>query len=147
MRLADIPSPPLWLGLAGLIPFAGMAALAVHADGAQRTIYLFYLAGYGVVILSFVGALHWGVAMMLARASDADRWMLMTWSAIPALIAWTTLPFPPRQALLLLIATFWVHFAMDRMLVARYPIPRWYVPLRLILTVGATGCMAIGATL
>lgn len=145
MRLADIPSPPLWLGLAGLIPFAGMTGLAAHAEGAQRTIYLFYLAGYGVVILSFVGALHWGVAMMLTRASDAERWKLMTWSVVPALVAWAALPFPPRQALLLLIATFWVHFLMDRAMAARHLLPQWYVPLRLILTVGATGCMAIGA--
>ena len=140
----SIPKAPLWLGIAGLIPFFGMLSLAAGIDGPQRTVRLFYLAGYGAIILSFVGALHWGVAMMLTRDSDADRWKLMTWSTVPALIGWSTLPLPPHPAFAVLIATFWVHFAMDRGLATRHGVPEWYLPLRLILTSGATVCLALG---
>ncbi len=102
----QIPRPPLWLGLAGLIPFLGMLTLTAGADGPQRAARLFYLAGYGAIILSFVGALHWGVAMMLTRDSDSERWKWMTWSTVPALIGWATLPLPPQPAFLVLIAAY-----------------------------------------
>ena len=134
----------MWLGLAGLIPFFGMLSLAAGVEGTQRTVRLFYLAGYGAIILSFVGALHWGVAMMLTRDSDTERWKLMTWSTVPALIGWATLPLPPHTAFAVLIATFWVHFVMDRALATRHGVPDWYLPLRLILTSGATACLALG---
>lgn len=146
-RQMPIPRAPLWLGLAGLIPFLGMLALAAGTDGPQRTVRLFYLAGYGAIILSFVGALHWGVAMMLARAGESERWKLMTWSTVPALIGWATLPLPPHPAFGVLIAAYWVHFAMDRALARHDGVPGWYLPLRLILTSGATACLGLGLLL
>lgn len=124
-----------------------MLALAAGVEGPQRTVRLFYLAGYGAIILSFVGALHWGVAMMLTRDSDAERWKLMAWSTVPALIGWATLPLPPHTAFPVLIGAFWVHFLMDRALATHRGVPGWYLPLRLILTSGATVCLALGLVL
>ena len=40
---------------------------------------------YGAVILTFVGAVHWGYAMR----DEEIRWGRMTWSVTPSLVAWS----------------------------------------------------------
>ncbi len=68
------PKVPLWLGVAGLIPFVALSlALAAGA-----TLPLFTdedsmrvaLVGYGVAILSFLGGVRWGVALKEDEAGD-----------------------------------------------------------------------------
>ena len=49
------------LGIAGLIPFAAGAALALLSDDAAAARAA--LLAYGAVILSFLGAVHWGLAL------------------------------------------------------------------------------------
>jgi len=67
-----IPKAPLWLGAAGLIPFVS-CSLGVVAGGIDLTplsLPLMTPEGliklqslYGASILSFMGAVHWGLAM------------------------------------------------------------------------------------
>ncbi|MFC7474774.1 DUF3429 domain-containing protein [Dankookia sp. GCM10030260] len=64
-----LPRPTLWLGLAGLLPFLGTALLAWTAPPDWRGVALHALAAYGAVILSFLGAVHWGLAL---RAPPAE---------------------------------------------------------------------------
>ena len=53
-----------WLGYGGLIPFLALtpASLLDHQHGAVWSDALY---AYGAIILSFIGALHWGLAMGL----------------------------------------------------------------------------------
>ena len=60
---APIPGPVAWLGYGGLLPFGALALLLL--DGARSALWWPALLAYGAVILSFVGALHWGFAMVL----------------------------------------------------------------------------------
>ena len=57
-----LPRHVAWLGYGGLLPFVGLAALAGF-DPHHLLAWSDALVGYGAVILSFIGALHWGVAM------------------------------------------------------------------------------------
>jgi hypothetical protein len=67
------------------------------------------LVNYGAVILSFVGALHWGFAMTVQDMSAEQGRDRFIWSVIPALIAWiATLLLMPLGCLLLVIG-FVVH--------------------------------------
>ena len=54
---------PSILGWAGLVPF-GLATLGTHS-GLEALVRYGFLGGtaYGAVILSFLGAVHWGLAM------------------------------------------------------------------------------------
>ncbi|KAH8953443.1 hypothetical protein BDL97_08G027700 [Sphagnum fallax] len=73
VNLKEVPVPALVLGFAGLIPFVALvppivsmlplpeALFAVHAE-AQ--------AAYAAVIVTFLGAVHWGLAMANYSAKD-----------------------------------------------------------------------------
>lgn len=59
------PIPPLTrlLGFAGLLPFLAAALGAWAGPEAWRGAALWALAAYGAVILSFLGAVHWGFGL------------------------------------------------------------------------------------
>lgn len=136
-RSHPLVSSALWLGIAGLLPFFFLASTALLEPALRVAVHM-PLVAYGAVILAFVGALHWGIALVLPTATDRQRIFLMLWSVVPALLAWAAVLLPVGLDLALLIAAFWIHFAFDYQLAQQQPIPRWYLPLRIILTVGAT---------
>ena len=126
--------------LAGLLPFIGLAIGSVVMDGAHAAMLHLPLVGYGAVILSFVGALHWGVALTHPTASQRDRTVLMSWSVVPALLGWVAL-MAPAGADLLLASGFWAHLAFDWRAARRHALPGWYLPLRIVATSIATLCL------
>ncbi len=92
------------------------------------------LVAYGMVILAFVGALHWGFTMKTPEFDERDRWTWMGWSVTPALLAWTASLFPFRPAVAILAATFVVHLAVDHLFASRSGLPPWYLTMRRALT-------------
>ena len=62
------PPAVTWLGYGGLLPFVG-TALTFFLDRHHGSVWLHMALAYGAVILSFVGALHWGFAMAHPAAS------------------------------------------------------------------------------
>jgi len=145
------PLPVLvgWLGYAGALPFVA-TALAARADPAHASLWAFALLAYGAVIVSFVGALHWGVAM---SASGLDggfaqrRSVLYAWSVVPCLLAWAALLTHAVflggtvWAAALLVLAFVAHYRFDRPLARAMRLPAWYLPLRLRLTLVA--CLSL----
>jgi len=134
---AQTPAAALWLGIAGLLPFVLLAAWRIHDPQGPGIVHI-ALVAYGAVILTFVGALHWGFAMLLPRTSRKEQWLLMGWSTLPALAAWSAMIVPANVDLGLLIAVFWLHYAFDMTVARRRHLPAWYLPLRTLLTLGAT---------
>lgn len=128
------------LGYGGLLPFLALAALA-WLDPARQARWSGALLEYGAVILAFVGALHWALAMQATTLAQARRAQAYAWSVVPALIAWGALQLAPGPAALLLVVGFTLHLWADRTLAARMPLPAWYLPLRLRLTAVACACL------
>ena len=56
----SLPTIVRTLGYAGLMPFIGLAFMVQLADSPNDLIALESLVAYGAVIVSFLGALHWG---------------------------------------------------------------------------------------
>ncbi len=137
-----IPRSALWLGTAGLIPFVVLAS-ALYALPDYRPVFVFWLTSYAAVILSFVGAVHWGAAMLHARMSEADRAVFMTWSVVPALAAWAALLMPAKTGLLLMAATFAAHYGADRQFAQRFSLPPWYLRLRAGLSAVVIVCLLL----
>jgi hypothetical protein len=52
------------LAYSGLVPFIGLAALSFLVSPAQRPTVIFSLLAYGATIVSFLGAIHWGLTMI-----------------------------------------------------------------------------------
>lgn len=138
-----LPRTVAWLGYGGLLPFLALApaSLLDHHHGA---VWGDALYAYGAIILSFIGALHWGLAMSLPDLSDRQRSAWFAWSVVPALIAWPAVLFSPPLAALLLVLGFIAHYLQDRRLARQARLPDWYLPLRLRLSCVACICLVAG---
>ncbi|MBE7219690.1 MAG: DUF3429 domain-containing protein [Caulobacteraceae bacterium] len=138
-----MPRAPLALGLAGLIPFWGLAlALLVHgAFGLDPAVIDLALATYAAIIVSFLGGIRWGLA---TRADDtaAAPYAL---SVVPSLVAWAALAAhePWRLAILGLVAL--ALGPLDLGLVRSGAAPAWFGRLRLILSTGAGVALLLAA--
>jgi hypothetical protein len=147
MNLSSSISPPRYvflLGYGGLLPFIGLALLILTSLD-DRPFWAVALVNYGAVILSFIGALHWGFAMSVQNMSAELRRDRLIWSVIPALIAWLSTLLPVPVGCLLLVIGFVVHLWQDRRLVQVVSLHAWYLPMRLRLTAVACVCLLIGA--
>jgi Protein of unknown function (DUF3429) len=122
------------LTLGGLIPFFGLAAVGawmpVHAELAFRA-----LIAYGMVILSFVGAIHWGA--VFNKANYQGGWPLV-WGVIPSLWAWVTGLYPPHLQPLWLVAGLLLALGVDMVAYRRYGFPVWVLSMRWVATIGAS---------
>jgi hypothetical protein len=65
LSLRNVPTVPRVLGLAGLIPFVatGVGARVFFTDESRRETMQTVQRAYGASILSFMGAVHWGLEM------------------------------------------------------------------------------------
>ena len=114
------PLPPLVLKLAyaGLIPFVGLALLVQLAPTPINYLSAESLAGYGAVITSFMGALHWGANLhTLGKNPSGDRWVdrnAWIWGVIPALVAWVALHIYIPVGLFILASTFMLQRNIDQ---------------------------------
>ena len=129
-----------WLGYCGLLPFLSLAVLA-NADTAYGLLYRSALFSYGAIILSFVGALHWGFAMALSGLTEKQRQTCFGWSVIPALIAWSTCMLGPAATSCVLTLGFLLQFWRDLSLSRQCSLPAWFLPLRMRLT--AVACLSL----
>lgn len=138
------PAVVAWLGYGGLLPFIGLAIL-LFADPAHAPLWSDALIGYGAVILSFVGALHWGVAMIAPGLDAALCRRAFVWSVMPALFAWPTTMLASTLASLILVGGFLLHLLQDLRLATPAQLPAWYLPLRKQLTLVACVCLLSNA--
>lgn len=131
----DAPLAALVLGAGGLAPFIGLALLSVLNPTSVALLHA--LVSYGAVILSFVGALHWGYAV---RANSAGRLALIQygWSVLPALVGWLALQLPLALALRMQALAFIACYGVDHALAALEIIPGWFLRLRALSVIAAT---------
>ena len=132
---SKIPPPALWLGLAGLLPFAGTAAYSWLGNPASQAVAVFALLTYGAVILSFLGGVRWGALMRDPAA--LERISPLAQSVTPSLVGWVALLLPPAYGLIILIAGLSAQFLNDKMAAQVGLLPTWYGRLRVILSAGA----------
>ena len=127
------------LGYGGLLPFLGLAAAAFFDWQPLGIAPLPWLAAYAATILSFVGAVHWGVGFA-ARVLPARRTWLVA-SVVPALVAWVALALPARAGLWLFVAGFMGWYAWER--ATAWPhFPDGYRTLRTVRTLGVSLSLA-----
>lgn len=132
-----LPPIAVVVGLAGLLPFlgCGFGTLAFH-DPVQAARALTALIAYGAVILSFLGAVHWGLALADETGlAEASRYGL---GVLPALLGWVALlamaDALPRVALLLLAFGFIAVMAAEQRAALRGLVPPSYLALRWVLS-------------
>ncbi len=147
-KTLSLPLTPLWLGLAGWIPFWIPVALTLHAVLTNRSAaaegVLFVV--YAAIILGFLGGVRWGRALApdhdQAQDQDQPRPVFIL-SVLPslaglaaALLLWLGLPL---AGFALILVGLVIHWRWDRAASQRGDLPSWYGRLRAILTGGAVG--------
>lgn len=141
----SLPRPLLWLGLAGLLPFLGTALLAWTAPEDWRGVALYALAAYGAVILSFLGAVHWGLALRAPADEATAMAPRLGLGVLPALVGWVALLLPPLPGLGLLALGILGTAAVETAAAGRGLVPPAYLRLRWILSLGAAFSLLVGA--
>jgi hypothetical protein len=128
------------LGYLALAPFVVGAVLVWPATGAWHAATALALSAYAAVVLSFIGALHWGMAF--ARPTPTAR--PFVWGVIPSLVAWVAVLTPLRAGLCIHAVMLAICYLVDR---ATYPAlgAAAWLPLRLRLTIVATASCLVGA--
>jgi hypothetical protein len=150
MNFASSPPSTLarYLGYAGLLPFALLAVwLWVMPTNAPLNglatgqVAAAALVGYGAVIASFLGGVHWGIA---GKMSAQDARMHYVWGVVPSLVGWVAIALPAAYALALLVLLLTACYVVDR---RSYPRVGWaaWLPMRLQLTAVAVLSCALGA--
>jgi hypothetical protein len=132
-----------WLGYGGLLPFVGLAGATLWFGPPESTRVAAALLAYGASILSFIGAIHWGLAMRNGNNpnSSADSKLLL-WGVVPSLLAWIAIVVGPVPGLWLVVLGLWACFAVDRSVYPRLGLRSW-LPMRLVLTTVATLACAL----
>ena len=137
MLSSSIPLPAKIFGFSGLAPFLILTLSAWTFPDPYRLLVFDILVHYAAVILSFVGAVYWGLALCNFNnrsKSEKQMWIMFGWSVIPALIAWIATQMVLSAALLVLILGFVSAFIFDLWSGKREDIPFWYLKLRKSLT-------------
>jgi len=135
------------LTFAGAIPFV-LLGVAVLLDPVASPVAIQLLISYGAVILSFVGAVHWGFALRdtahpvngvpLTPATLGAERQLLVFGVMPALIGWVALIAmlhfaAPALSLFLLLAGFLITIIVESIgkgrgvVATNYLIMRWAV--------------------
>ena len=133
-----IPRTVLVLSAAGLVPFLATAALCLFVTERMIAGWAFTaLAVWAACGLSFLGAVHWGMAMQSATPKLRP---LLVGAAAP-LFAWLSLAFGGRWGLLATAAAYIALLAYEQSIARRDELPAWYPRLRLPLTGVAAACL------
>jgi len=126
------------------LPFLVLGAL-VLLDPLQAKTAIEVLISYGAVILSFLGAVHWGFALRdtahpvngqpLPPATLGAERQLLVFGVIPALIGWLALSLmlhfnAPALALFLLLAGFLITIVVETIGRGRGVVAGNYLALR-----------------
>ena len=143
-----IPRPALLLGLAGLIPFLWSAAthlspaLSAWAGQWMSPMFLGAYLGltYGTVILAFMSGVLWGFA---TKAEGTEAALAYTLSVIPALWGFFMVSDASDTSAIFLAAGFAGLLLLDATFLAWGLAPRWWLRLRVMLTVVVLACLAI----
>jgi len=130
------------LGYAGLIPFVTLAALSFLVSSAHRPAVTFSLLAYGVTIVSFLGAIHWGLTMV----ENIPNTQQLIWGVVPSLLAWVSLMLPVEFGLLLVAAVLLFCLVVDYKIYPHFGLHRW-LAMRLVLTIVASVSSVLPALL
>ncbi|KAF9772231.1 hypothetical protein IL306_010071 [Fusarium sp. DS 682] len=154
----DVPRESRILGLAGTLPYLGTSlstvflawdlnkpiptgnsfydAIMINHETAKYLLSVIepLQLGYGAVIISFLGAIHWGLEYA-ENAPLRDRTRFRYGMGLAAsIVAWPTLMLPVEYALTSQFMAFIALYFADARAATKGWAPRWYGSYRFLLT-------------
>ncbi|KAM7195023.1 Protein of unknown function (DUF3429) domain containing protein [Rhypophila sp. PSN 637] len=157
LALNNVPREPYALGLAGTLPYLATSCGTVYfswvlnTDASSTLLNNFLVSkdtatyllqtlepiqvGYGAVIISFLGAIHWGMeyAEKSSPMRQRTRFRYVMGVAAP-MLAWPTIFMPVEWALITQFLSFTGLYLADLRATTRGWTPGWYSNYRFVLT-------------
>jgi hypothetical protein len=130
------------LSIAGLVPFIALSFACWGASIEWMGVFIRAQLAYGILVLAFLGAIHWGAALASARVSCSQTRSALVWSIVPVLVAWLA-TMTGGFGFAVMIAGFICAYLVDRRLYAWYPMPEWLIRLRFVLTCVVVAALAL----
>lgn len=156
--LASVPREAFGLGLAGTLPYLATSLSTVilswnlnmdwptqssflnaflfnHEVAAQWLHILEPIqVGYGAVIISFLGAIHWGLEFGERQAVENRTRLRYGIGVLAPAVAWPTIYMPIEWALTTQFAAFCALYFTDSRATVKGWAPAWYASYRFVLT-------------
>lgn len=129
------------LGYGGIVPFAAGALGIALLEGDSRLAAARALVAYGAVILSFLGAVHWG---LLLRRPDPPVVSRLLVGVLPAVAGWLALLLAARLGLAVLVAVFGAFWLYEHRALPDGWLPTAYLRLRRNLTLAVCALLTLG---
>jgi hypothetical protein len=138
--LSTPPSPSFItahrLGYAGLLPFVFGALLVWFVRPDAHPYATLALSAYAAVIVSFLGGIHWGIAMREAAPPSS----MFVWAIVPSLVAWIAVMMPANAGLVVLGVMLCVCYAVDRRIYPLHGLGRWLTLRFRLSSVASLSC-------
>lgn len=130
--------PSICIGLDSSIDFETASALLLHAENVQIT--------FGAILLSFLGAIHWGFEFSRFGGELGNRRYIL--GLLPVLCAWPTLMLEPQMALVGQWGAYVLTWFIDLRATTAGWAPKWYSSYRfgLTLAVGVSIILTLAGT-
>lgn len=144
------PATALWLGFAGLLPQLWVLILLLFGNPEARFTALSLGYAYAALILSFLGGAWWGLAAQARNAVATWVWVAAVAPSLVALasaIPWAIGAEWPGPSLMLLGALLMASLLVDRALARQGLAPRWWLTLRVPLSLGLGGLTLVAGVL
>ncbi|MBY4641202.1 DUF3429 domain-containing protein [Gluconacetobacter entanii] len=145
-----LPLLAIIMGIASLLPIVGCTCAIIFLSPAVTPRMLEVTVGYGAVMLSFMGAVHWGLALetpaIITPGQETGKistYRLLL-GGVPAGIGWLSLcaaMFHELAAVLMLMAGFAGVVVVERMAWRRGAMPRGYMTLQWIVMTVVEVCL------
>jgi len=130
------------LGFAGVIPFSVLMLACWMVHPSWLDVFIKAQLAYGILILSFLGGIHWGATMASGELSAVQTKKAMVWSVTPVLIAWLA-TMVGGFGFAVLMAGFIGTYQVDKRLFVWYRLPAWFIRLRFHLTCVVVATLAL----
>jgi len=137
---AALPGWAVGLGYGGLLPFVACAGVLLLPETGMHEMASRLLVGYGAVILSFLGGVHWG--LVLGAPSPRAPSVLMI-GVLPSLAGWLTLLLPLEKALAIQVAAFGGVWLYEHRILGPSILPPAYLSMRRWLTLGVIASLGL----
>ncbi|PPD45489.1 MAG: DUF3429 domain-containing protein [Methylocystis sp.] len=137
----SLPTAARWLGYAGALPFVAGALASLARDPNWAPFGHALLVHYGAIILSFMGGVHWGAAMLRGDEGPGP----LGRSVVPSLVALLAALIGGAPGLAILAAGFAGLLVYDERETRAGRLPPWYPFLRRPLSAIVVACLLAGA--
>ena len=114
------------LGGLGVVPFLGLTASLPFLNSGPKLVIAHALAAYGATILSFLGGIHWGLAIAGTGAPGSKNLTSrLVLSVVPPLAGWVSLLLSASHGLIMLSVVIAMMLWVDVRAARIGEVPPW----------------------